>query len=214
LASWKANDQLTLMGGITNGWNNFDDVNDHQSFLGGAILKSSDEDTSLAVSLSTGVDSFTPPTAEGQRTLLSTVFSRNITDRLTYVFQNDTGWQNNAFGNGEVAEWYGINQYLFYKINCCWSAGIRAEWFRDDDGYVVGSIGNIQGMNPQIGGFAGDFYEITLGLNWKPNGNFIFRPEVKWDWYNGLPGAGGTQPYVDGTDNTQFLAGFDLIYLF
>jgi len=28
-------------------------------------------------------------------------------------------------------KWYGLNQYLFYKVSDCMTYGIRAEWFRD-----------------------------------------------------------------------------------
>ena len=35
------------------------------------------------------------------------------------------------------ANWYGINQYLFYRINCRWTFGWRFEWFDDPQGYVV-----------------------------------------------------------------------------
>ena len=49
-----------------------------------------------------------------------------------------------------TAEWYGINQYLFYKLNCCWTAGSRFEWFRDDDGFVVTGL---RPGNPLVGNF-------------------------------------------------------------
>ena len=65
----------------------------------------------------------------------------------TYVFQNDVGWQQDGVLTGSTAndpfasaEWYGVNQYLFYTINDCWRAGFRAEWFRDDDGVRVGGV--------------------------------------------------------------------------
>ena len=102
------------------------------------------------------------------------------------------------------AEWYGVNQYLFYQFNCCWSAGMRFEWFRDDDGTRVTGIGDgnaIQGLF-----FEGHFYEVAWGLNWKPNDNVVVRPELRYDWFDG---AG--LPYDANTSDEQFMAAVDMI---
>ena len=66
------------------------------------------------------------------------------------------------------------------------------------------------------GGFEGNFYEVAYGLNYKPagNSNLILRPEIRYDWYDGRANALGNQPYDDGTDDSQFLYGFDAIYLY
>src|SRR5690606_3405402 len=54
LATWKANDQLSLMGGFHFGWDNFDNYYDRASFLGGATFTSSDGNSSLAYALTVG----------------------------------------------------------------------------------------------------------------------------------------------------------------
>ena len=36
--------------------------------------------------------------------------------------------------------------------------------------------------------FPGSFYETSLGLNYKPNANLTIRPELRYDWYDGLAG--------------------------
>ena len=94
-----------------------------------------------------------PPTAPTEsRFMQSIVYTNVINDRLTYIFQSDYGYQEDAGelnvvgtatpqGIGQDAEWYGINQYLFYTINDCWKAGLRGEWFRDDDGFRVFGVG-------------------------------------------------------------------------
>ena len=71
---------------------------------------------------------------------------------------------------GETAYWYGVDQYLYYTINNCWKAGARFEWFRDEDGTRVGLN---RASNPNNPPYAGDFYSLSLGLNWKPRTNFI-----------------------------------------
>jgi hypothetical protein len=144
-------------------------------------------------------------------------------DEWQYVFQNDVGWQQgaNAFpgiapagANGaRWAEWYGINQYLFYKINDCWKAGLRAEWFRDDDGDRVTGLRN---PNNSIFGdnFVGNFYEISAGLNWTPSANLTVRPELRYDWIDQdlPPSVAGSRPYAGQNRVDQWLAGF-IVYL-
>ncbi|MDZ4820719.1 MAG: outer membrane beta-barrel protein, partial [Planctomycetota bacterium] len=228
LATYKANDQLSLMGGFTFGWNNFDNVYNRASFLGGATFTASDGNSSLAFALSIGdeEETFGTTSPVDTRYIQSVVYSRTLTDRLSYVFQSDYGQQDDGADGGTTsASWYGVNQYLFYKINCCWSAGVRAEWFRDDDGVRVAPAGDYArtgdypNSNPaSIGGFEGNFYEVTLGLNYKPSGNpnFVFRPEVRYDWYSGNPSYvdGTSLPYDDANNLDQVTYGFDMIYLY
>jgi len=228
LATYKANDQLSLMGGFTFGWDNFENVYDRVSFLGGATFTSSDGNSSLAYALTVGdeEETFGTTSPVDTRYMQSVVYSRTLTDRLSYVFQTDYGNQaDGADGGTADAAWYGVNQYLFYKLNCCWSAGLRAEWFRDDDGVRVAAAGDYArtGLYPNsnptsIGGFEGNFYEVTAGLNYKPsdNPNFIFRPEVRYDWYSGNPSSvnGTTLPYDGGSATDQLTYGFDMIYLY
>ncbi|HEY2760266.1 MAG TPA: outer membrane beta-barrel protein, partial [Pirellulales bacterium] len=157
----------TFYGGITAGWNIFS-ADDRAAFLGGATYTDKDWG-SLAFAITTGDDSefnFPGVGPFANRTMYSLVWSRNFTSRLTYVLQHDLGSQEDAATfHGGGAQWYGINQYLFYKLNCCWTAGIRAEWFRDDDGFMV--TGLRPGNSIQGASFPGNFYEITAGLNYK-----------------------------------------------
>ncbi len=113
-----------------------------------------------------------------------------------------------------TAEWYGLNQYLLYTINPCWQANLRVEWLRDDDGVRVAGPGNIPGIYAWSGrGYAGNFYEITAGLNWRPNGNWIVRPECRCDWYDGEAGPVGL-PFGGGDEDSQFTFGVDAILIF
>ena len=59
--------------------------------------------------------------------------------------------------------------YLFYTINDCWKAGLRAEWWRSN----------------QVTGQDNSFYELTGGVNYKYTANLIVRPEVRYDWSEG-----------------------------
>jgi hypothetical protein len=239
---WTVNDQLTIYGGVTNGWDNYSDpinyfgvsnpgypgANSNAAFLGGATFKSSDEAQALTMAVSSGneIGSFTPAGVGviGNRTVMSTVYVNELTDKLTYVFQNDNGWQFNA-GTPDTlnqaqpgtALWYGINQYMFYTFNDNLVGGMRFEWFRDNNGYrVINPIRNalFDPANSQ-GGYQGNFWQMTYGLNWKPMGssNWMVRPEIRYDWYS--PDAPGTPlPYGNFDEYGQLYGGCDIIWQF
>ena len=88
------------------------------------------------------------------------------------------------------------------------------------EGYLV--TGLRPGNTDALYRFPGSFYEASLGLNYKPNGNFTLRPEVRYDWYHGrpgflvppVPGPPPNEPYNDNQDKNQFLFGLDAIYQF
>jgi hypothetical protein len=53
-----------------------------------------------------------------------------------------------------------------------------------------------------------------MGLNYKPTSNLIVRPELRYDTYEGSPNAAGNEPFDDGNEDHQWLAAFDVIYLY
>ena len=63
---------------------------------------------------------------------------------------------------GHTAYWYGVDQYLYYTINDCWKAGIRVEWFRDEDGTRVGLNRLTNTNDPPYGR---NFYSFSAGVN-------------------------------------------------
>ncbi len=85
------------------------------------------------------------------------------------------------------------------------------EWFRDEDGFVVTGL---RPGNPMVGNFfAGNFYETSVGFNYKPNGNLTIRPEVRYDVFQSDNANIGSQdPFNDNTAKNQFLLGLDAIY--
>lgn len=209
-----ANENVSWYAGLVNGWDALDRETDP---IGGLVGATWTNGEGLSVAW-TGVMTNDPRTGGlagfSNRYLSSLVVSAELTDNLTYVLSSDQGWQedNNVFNQGVGgAEWYGLNQYLFYTINDCWKAGGRFEWFRDDDGARVGAVrpGN---QNAPFG-LAGNFYEISGGLNWSPRTNLLIRPEVRYDWFEGQS-LTGLLPFNAGTDTYQFTYAVDLILLF
>ena len=178
---------FSVTAGLHRGNDQFEDADgvDALNFLGGVNWTGPDDNLSIAFALSASEDGPGINT-----TIYSIVGTLKLTENLTYVLQHDLG-----VTDGPVdAEWYGLNQYLLYDINRTWGAGMRFEWFRDDDGARTPAA------------VAGDYYELTAGLNWKPHANIRVRPEVRWDWFEG-PGF----PYDAGGRDNQFLLGCDLI---
>jgi hypothetical protein len=217
LLTRKLGDHWKISGGLHRGNDQFDDTDglDSVDFLGGISWTGDDDRASVAFAISASDQGLGI-----NQQIYSLVATYRLTDNFKYVLQNDYGqtWDSNQ---SYKAEWYGINQYFLYEINKCWAAGIRAEWFRDESGTRVHGLGdgnlNQGPWNQYVGpdglvkGFyAGDFYEITAGLNWKPHTNVVVRPELRWDWFDSrdLPSNG---PYDAGDRKGQFLFGCDMI---
>jgi len=210
LADYQVSDRLSILGGFHRGWMKFEDNNDDMDVMAGFKLNSADQRTSLAYAVSSG-----PQDAAGDndRFVHSLVLQRQVTDRFKYILVHNLGFENNGGAQGQDAEWYGINQYFLYTINPCWSANLRFEWLRDDDGVIVHGPPAAAGIRAWPGGgYAGDFYELTAGLSWRPSANLVIRPECRWDWYDGLASAGALAlPFDDGASDDQFTFGIDAI---
>jgi len=211
-------------------------------FLGGIAFKSSDESQTLSLTTYSGnvpcPMNYAPFEAiSGNRSNISVVYTNKLTERLTYVLQHDDGWQfglpNGLFPtvqgqqNG-LAQWYGFVNNLFYRFNDTFTGGMRFEYFRDNNGfrvytplrnynYAVGPAGSFY-----TGGFQGNFWEVTFGLNIRASRNLVFRPELRYDWYSPDHGRGplpyggpiGRVPGASGTEYGQLYGGGDFVFRF
>ena len=104
-------------------------------------------------------------------------------------------------GARKSADWYAVAANLFYTVNETWTPGFRAEWFRDDEGVRTAVL-----KRP---GFAASFYDVTLGVTYKPWTSLSIRPEVRFDW-----ASGEARPFNDQTERSQFTAAVDAIWRF
>lgn len=221
LAIYKPNDQLTLVAGIDEGWDNFNDTDENIGYTGQATLTAADKHTTLTYAwqfsnepIISGGNPTADPTALGGRFVNSLVLFHDLNECLSYVIENGDGLQANGEPGGGTASWFGVDGYVTYKLNCCWTAAARAEWFRDTDGTVVAPRGDFllpNGNSAAVGGFAGNFYDITFGVNYHPNANVQIRPEVRYDWFSGQT-LNGVKPYVNGTLNHQWISSVDVIW--
>lgn len=211
LADYKVSQRLSFLGGFHRGWMKWEDNNDDLDVMSGVKLSTYDQRSSIAYAISSG-----PQDDAGvqDRFVHSLVVKHQFTDRLQYILVHNLGNEDDSGPGGTDAEWYGVNQYFLYKINPRWTAGMRFEWLRDDDGVIVRGPPAALGIHGWPGfGYAGDFYEVTCGLSWRPHPNLLIRPELRWDWYDGLAGTPAL-PYDDGNRDDQFTAAFDAIITF
>lgn len=197
-------ENLTLTVGAVAGWDNFtDNIEQHRnawSFIGGLNWTNGVEGASaLSVTL-TGIHGQVVEDDRADRSLYSLVVTYDITDRLHYTIQHDHGWQTTR-GLDQDPHWYGINNYLSYDLSDTLSLGARVEWFRDEQGVRVISLGG-DGVRP---GKSANFYEATLGFNWKPTAWFKIRPEIRYDW------SENTKAFDAGQKNQQLLFSVDAV---
>jgi hypothetical protein len=223
MGTYKATDALTMHACVIRGWDSFRDVGQGSpdaGFLGGVTYTWEDK-SSLAFSLvasrelaaGAGGDGFAPRYAQ------SLVYSRPIGEKLTYVAQTDYGNQDQALVGGQSAQWYGLNQYVFYAQSDKLTWGANFEWFRDEDGARVGGfLPNLstvptatRGLDVARSGFAGNFAQLTLGPKCTVNKNMYVRPNLRFDWYDGSANGAGLLPYGDGLKDTQTILSTDLV---
>lgn len=211
LATFQVSERLQLLAGVARGWDAWEDPGDDAELLAGIGWTSYDEGTSINLALSSG-DQDTANNGSANRTIISFVLSHEFSDCLTYVFQSDFGIQedgsiNNAF-QVTPAKWYSINQYLYYDVTEKFAVGARFEWFRDQDYSRV-----LQLFPPTASG--GNYYELTLGANWRPHPCVTVRPELRFDWSDTsstIPNVPG--PYRNFQEDYQVLLGGDVIIRF
>lgn len=224
LATWAVDEQFSVGSGFTRGWDSFNRSNPLTSpnlgYLGTLSWMFDKETKSTLNYVNHWSNEYGGQggtfTSRYHQTLVLTL---NLTEKLTYVGQSDFSVQDAAASRTiGSARWYGLNQYLFQKINDQWSLGFNFEWFRDESGFRVGGLlpsnppSEIRGLPLTRNSYAGNFYQVTLGPKWQPTKNLFLRPNVRVDWFDGdVRNAGGLKPFDDGTKNSQVIFGTDLV---
>ncbi|HMB06045.1 MAG TPA: outer membrane beta-barrel protein [Isosphaeraceae bacterium] len=234
LSTLHLTDRVNVLNGAVNGWDRW--INDHYkwNYLGGVTWTSKSGKAALAVSYIWGPNQYPrflsgtnqqvflpgntiPPHEDGRRNLgygsnnrlsFTEVLTYKWTDKLTQVVESDQSFENNIPGSGGIPQpggtfvggtdrndsWYSFGNWFLYTFTEKLTGVWRSEVFRDDGG--------------QRTGFRDNFYEMTLGLIWKPKPYIWIRPEARYDW------AQFTHPYNDGTRNSQLTLAIDAILLY
>lgn len=233
VATYNFTDNFVASSGWIQGWDNFDGHNPHMGYMGTWSYTFQDKSNlTQAIFLTQEPNFYNQFT---QRYYQSVVYTKPISEKLSYVGQTDFGTQRDATVSGQQANWYGINQYLYYKVSDKWTWGANFEWWRDEEGYRVvqflpgaaasGITGNPNGVNNLPGGYMGNFYQTTFGPRWYPTAkpNFFIRPALRFDWFEGninnqvqqaVSGATNQKPFDNGQKNYQGLLVTDVVLTF
>lgn len=224
LFTWKPYETLTLYAGGVNGADRTDGQHDTLAGLMGFVYTPCHKKYSLTFSIMTGGEEDGIGAVEGPRTYYSWIFNLFPEEKVNLVTQYDAGWQENFDGAGNKAKFFSLTQYGFYKINDCWKAGIRYDYFRDEDGSRLCGLRNatledgtvLSGGNPLTSatGIVGAAQAISVGLNWQPSKNFRLRPELRYDWFDNDDNAPFRYVFDDGRKNNQFTAAMDMLLTF
>ncbi len=195
--------------GITRGWDTWEDPNGKAGYLAGLSWNPS-QHASLGFTLHTGRED---DAGVNDRTVYSLVYTRQINCALRYVLQHDFGMEANGEfkpnGQSDDAKWYGINQYLLWDLSDRLSAGLRVEWFRDQDNARVLAIPQESLVE------GGNYTQVSLGLNARFLDKLTLRPEIRWDWSDvAATGLGSSGVFDDFTRDNQLTLASDLIFTF
>lgn len=205
---------LQAHAGLVNGWDTLVGRANNVNFIGGlkytpdsklwwvsAALVSGDEQNNSARLPNV-------PGTEGNRSRYSVLLGLTPggpCGKWEYVFHHHSGWQENGTPQQNFARWYGIDQYLYYRVSDSLKLGTRFEWFRDEDGTRVGL--NRPG-NPNNPPLPGNYFALTTGVNYAPTANLMIRPELRWDFTSDT----NRRVFNDGRKNNQLLLGCDLVW--
>ena len=221
LSNTNINSNWNVMGGITTGsatggWDGgWDKQMGNWSGIGGTTWTSDDKGTSANIS---GTYGKTSETSNKTWALYSIVLKHNINDKTHLVLQHDHGFAEGVItpANTTNAEWYGINSHMYYDLKDNLSIGMRAEWFRDQNGFRVWSPGRISAATNGNGysyaapgpsyasGVGASYYELTWGLNWKPTKWLNLRPNVRYDWIDSTVTNASASPFGGQKEQVLF----------
>ncbi|OHB81852.1 MAG: hypothetical protein A2W31_07075 [Planctomycetes bacterium RBG_16_64_10] len=174
LVSYSVNDEVTLHGGWTLGWDSgFDQLDQGSNFIGGFTVPVVG-DATFTYGATAGNFGWRGDNAYEH----SMVLKVPITERLKYIGETDL---IRVRSTGEDA--LGIPQYLIWEYNDWLAFGARVEWFKGDQETTLDYFRRV-GTGPQVALPPGShsLYEATFGVNIRPHANFVFRPEIRYDW--------------------------------
>jgi hypothetical protein len=203
LATHNVSDNLWIQGGVVNGWDALDRPINVPSYLVGGRYSFNEKKGYLQYHLITGQEPENLGTGYGGRTLQNGIFDYVINDTWEFVLEANLLNQNNRTAENSTS--YNIHPFLFYKINDCWKAGMRYEYFHDPSGFMAG----IRNGNPNLGPYNGNNQTFAFGLNYTPNKNLNIRPEYRYDVFNG-----NGSPYNAGNSSAQHLFIIGAFYQF
>ncbi|MDD5427742.1 MAG: outer membrane beta-barrel protein [Candidatus Omnitrophica bacterium] len=207
LGTYVLNPQWTFDFGFTEGWNQSTRNTDGYLDLLGRVIYTPTDRTAVTLVLNVGPEY---PIGVGRGlpagdtknwwTAIDLVITHKLTDKLSLGTGIDIVNAPHIPGLERGSkQWGGIAGYASYAVAPHSTVNTRLEWFNDSsDGFATGA------------GTGANYYEATLGVAVKlfPKdkilSNFLFRPEVRYDWSDHAVFAGGDRSQVTLSGDVLF----------
>jgi len=190
--------QVSVMGHIYNGWDNFDDT-DAAKTLGLSLSYTPNENVGIYFNMLSGPepDSSTwcdiPNDYYNNRLIFDWVGSFRLSKKFSVLANYDYAKQDNYLLDGTAATWSGFSLIGNYDFTDTFSLALRGEIFSDPQGYRTGVPQNLK--------------EITLTPSFKVGKNVVLRPEFRYDWSD-------VKSFNDGKTNNQSTIGIGVMVTF
>jgi hypothetical protein len=155
--TYTANDKVTFMAGLVNGWNNVQENNSGKTFMASVTLKPN-ANFSFIENYIVGPET---PNNATTRNLSDTVLTYTASPKLSVMGNID-------FGADGGANWSGYAAYLKYQAAPKFAVVPRFEFYNDADGFTTGIGQNLR--------------EFTTTLEIKAADNLLWRIEYRGDW--------------------------------
>jgi len=200
-------DNIHVRFGPNFGWNTSENSNESISYVGDLRYQSTDKRSELTFAFQTGRQQTRIVTADANVTVYSLIFKQDVNTDWRFMLEHDLLVSDSEVGiPADDFEAYSLVGYLFRNIDQHWRAGVRLEWLRDDDGFVK----PFESTSPSA---PGSYYEVTLGLNWRPRPHLRIRPEIRYDHQarddKSIPAA-----FDEGNSADQWLFSCDALWEF
>ena len=189
--TYAASDKISIMGGLTNGWNNIVDNNSGKTLLGSVTFKPS-------ARYSVTGNYLLGPEQKGDsdnfRHLVDVIGTLAVTPRITITANWDYGRE--ATGPDTSVKWTGLAGYAKIQVSPTVSFSPRFELYDDPDGFTTGTVQTLK--------------EITGTFEIKAADNLAWRIELRND-------SSDVKPFRDEAGNpkgSQTSIGFGLLFSF
>jgi hypothetical protein len=183
----KLDDAWSVQNGIVTGSDVFIDPAANPTYIGGVRWAPPTGPTSVLFEVILGKGRFDQAHNFHNPQIFDVVLTHKLSDRLTWTAEGLYGFTTDVPDVG-FANWFGVINYLSYKLDPQVTANARLEFFDDVQGQRTGTPGL--------------YTAATAGLTYKPQRWLWLRPEVRVDHNENRPFEG--KP-------TLFTAAFDVV---
>ncbi|MEW6235026.1 MAG: porin [Candidatus Omnitrophota bacterium] len=171
-ATYSINDMWEVSGGVTQGWDTVEDINESKSFHFAVRFRPT-EDIYVQNAISYG------PERAGNNSdylfLYDLVATWSVTEDWTIGANFDYGFDEDALGTSD-ANWWALAGYVRYDVNEDVYLALRGEYFGDDDSW----------RTPQpVVGASDNMWEITATAGYQITEDLLGRLEYRHDEADG-----------------------------